>query len=42
MLKTVAIIIISVSIFGIVFFLFVKKLLKKQLNYYLNKNTKKK
>ena len=42
MLKTVVIIILSVSIFGILFFIIVKKMLKKQLNYYLNKNTKKK
>ena len=42
MLKTVVFIILSVAVFGIVFFLIVKKMLKKQLNYYLNKNTKKK
>ena len=42
MLKTVILIILSVSIFGIIFFLIVKKILKKQLDYYLNKNTKKK
>ena len=38
MLKTVLIIIFSVSIFGILFFLYVKKTLKKQLDYYLTKN----
>jgi len=42
MLKTILIIVISVSIFGILFFLYVKRTLKKQLNYYLSKNNKKK
>ena len=42
MLKTVLIIVISVSIFGILFFLYVKKMLKKRLDYYLSKNNKKK
>jgi hypothetical protein len=42
MLKTVLIIVISVSIFGILFFLYVKRALKKQLNYYLLENNKKK
>jgi len=42
MLKTVLLIIFSVTTFGIVFFLIVKKMLKKQLNYYLSKNVKKK
>ena len=37
MLKTVLIIVISVSIFGILFFLYVKKMLKKRLDYYLFK-----
>jgi len=41
MLKTILIIIISVSAFGIIFFLYVKKLLKKQLNFYLKENNKK-
>jgi len=41
MLKTIAIIVISVAIFGILFFLYVKKALKKQLDYYLSKNNKK-
>ena len=41
MLKTIAIIVISVAIFGILFFLYVKKTLKKQLDYYLSKNNKK-
>ncbi len=41
MLKTILTIIISVTIFGIIFFLFVKKTLEKKLEYYLNKNNKK-
>jgi len=41
MLKTTLIIVISVTIFGILFFLYVKKLLKKRLDYYLSKNNKK-
>jgi len=38
MLKTVLIIVLTVTLFGIIFFLYVKRLLKKQLNYYLEKN----
>ena len=41
MLETILTIVISVTIFGIVFFLYVKKMLKKRLDYYLNKNNKK-
>ena len=41
MLKTVLIIVLSVAIVGIVFFLYVKKALEKQLNFYLSKNNKK-
>ena len=41
MLKTVLIIVVSVTLFGVMFFLYVKKSLKKQLNYYLSKNNKK-
>jgi len=41
MLETVVIIILSVSLFGILFFLYVKKSLQKQLNYYLSKDNKK-
>jgi len=41
MLKTVLIIVLSVTLFGVIFFLHVKKSLKKQLNYYLSKNNKK-
>jgi len=42
MLKTVLIIVLSVTIFGITFFLYVKRSLKKQLDYYLSKNNTKK
>lgn len=42
MLKTILTIVISVTIFGIMFFLYVKKTLKKRLDYYLSKNNKKK
>ena len=40
MLKTVLIIVLSVTIIGVMFFLYVKKKLKKQLDYYLSKNIK--
>ena len=40
--KTVLIIVLSVTFFGVVFFLYVKRSLKKQLDYYLSKNNKKK
>ena len=42
MLKTILTIIISVTIFGVLFFLYVKKSLKKRLDYYLSKNNNKK
>ena len=42
MLKTVLVIVISVTLFGFIFFLYVKRSLKKQLDYYLSKNNKKK
>ena len=42
MLETILIIVLSVSVFGVLFFLYVKRVLKKQLNYYLSKNNKKK
>ena len=42
MLKTILIIVLSVTIFGVLFFLYVKKNLKKRLNYYLSENNKKK
>ena len=38
MLKTVVIIVSSVTIFGVLFFLLVKKSLKKRLDYYLSKD----
>ncbi len=41
MLKTIFLIVVSVAIFGVLFFLYVKKMLKKRLNYYLYKNNKK-
>ena len=42
MLKTITIIILLVATFGILFFLYVKKKLKNQLDFYLEKNDKKK
>ena len=42
MLKTILTIVISVTIFGIMFFLYVKKTLKKRLDYYLSKDNEKK
>ena len=42
MLETVLTIVISVTIFGIIFFLYVKKMLKKRLDYHLTKNNKEK
>jgi len=41
MLKTSLIIILSVAIFGVLFFIYVKNSLKKRLDYYLSKNNKK-
>jgi|TARA_B100000945_G_scaffold215393_1_gene173549 uncharacterized protein YxeA len=42
MLKTILIIIISVSIFGLVTFVVVKNIMKKRIEYYLKLNEKKK
>ena len=42
MLKTVLIIVFSVTFFGVLFFLYVKKKLKEQLNFYLSIDNKKK
>tara|TARA_B100000945_G_scaffold321343_1_gene335331 strand:- start:3524 stop:3658 length:135 start_codon:yes stop_codon:yes gene_type:complete len=42
MLKTISIIVISVSIFGIALFIFVRNFLKKRIEYYLKLNNKKK
>ncbi len=41
MLKTTLTIVISVAIFGVLFFFYVKRSLKKRLDYYLSKNNKK-
>jgi len=41
MLKTIIIILISVTLFGVLFFLYVKRTLKKRLDYYLSKSEKK-
>ena len=41
MLKTILIIVIAVTLFGVIFFLYVKKSLKSRLDYYLSKNNKK-
>ena len=42
MFKTIAIIVISVSKFGLVLFVFVKNLMKRRIEYYLKLNEKKK
>jgi len=42
MIKTILIIIISVSIFGLILFVFVKNQIKKRINYYLEEKNKKK
>ncbi len=42
MLKTILIIIISVSIFGIIVFVLVRNAMKKRIEYYLKLNEKKK
>jgi hypothetical protein len=41
MIKTVLIIVLSVTLFGVIFFLLVKRSLKRQLDYYLAKDKKK-
>ena len=41
MFKTIIIILVSVGVFGVLFFLFVKKILKKRLDYFLSRNNKK-
>ena len=41
MLETVFIIVLTVAFIGVIFFLYVKKKLKKQLDYYLSKNNEK-
>ena len=42
MIKTIAIIVVSVSIFGLVLFVIVKNTMKKRIEYYLKLNEKKK
>ena len=42
MFKTVSIIIVSVSLFGLIVFIIVKNLIKKRIEYYLKINNKKK
>ena len=41
-LRTILIIIVSVSIFGLMVFVFVKNYIKKQLKYYLQEKNKNK
>jgi len=41
MIKTILVILVSVGVFGILFFLLVKNILKKRIDYYLKKNNKK-
>ena len=41
-IRIILIIIISVSIFGLLVFVFVKNYIKRKINFYLNKNNKKK
>jgi len=40
-LRIILIIIVSVSIFGLLFFVFVKNYIKNKINYHLNKKIKK-
>jgi len=42
MIKTISIIVVSVSIFGLILFVFVKNLMKRRIEYYLKLNEKKK
>ena len=41
-IRIILIIIVSVSIFGLLVFVFVKNYIKQKINLYLNKNNKKK
>tara|TARA_B100001029_G_C14864169_1_gene340753 strand:- start:256 stop:399 length:144 start_codon:yes stop_codon:yes gene_type:complete len=41
-LRVILIIIVSVSIFGLLVFVFVKNYIKSKINYYLNEKNKKK
>ena len=40
-LRIILIILVSVSIFGLLIFVFVKNYIKNRINYYLEKNNKK-
>ncbi len=40
-LRVILIIIVSVSIFGLLVFIFVKNYIKRKINYYLNEKNKK-
>ena len=42
MIKTISIIVVSVSIFGVLLFVLVKNSMKKRIEYYLKLNEKKK
>ena len=42
MIKTIVTIVISVTIFGVIVFLYIKKSLRRRLDYFLSKNNKKK
>ena len=42
MFKTISIIVVSVSLFGLIVFIIVKNLVKKRIEYYLKLNNKKK
>ena len=42
MFKTIAIIVVAVSIFGLILFVVVKNSMKKRIDYYLKLNEKKK
>ena len=41
-IRIILIIIVSVSIFGLLVFVFVKNYIKRKINFYLKKNNKKK
>tara|TARA_Y100001970_G_scaffold276781_1_gene380011 strand:+ start:16897 stop:17031 length:135 start_codon:yes stop_codon:yes gene_type:complete len=42
MIKTILIIVVSVSIFGLLLFVYVKNAIKKRIDYYLKLHQKKK
>jgi len=42
MFKTISIIVISVTLFGVVLFIFVRNAMRKKIEYYLKLNEKKK